>query len=119
MDISYRQHEGILRVEPAGSLSENDFEELAEALERLGDGDADLNGILIHTPEFPGYEEFGDLLAHVDFVREYGDRVPKVALCTDSPIGPLIESIGDLFADAEVERFGYDDQLEAEEWLLQ
>jgi len=98
MDITYRSDYGFIEVNPTGQLEEENFRDLAR--------------------DFPGWERFSDLMAHVSFVREYDDKIGKVAICTDSSIGALMQTIGDTFVDAEVERFAYDEKDEAEKWLL-
>ena len=118
MNISYRTDNGILSVEPTGPLSETDFETLSEELSSARTREAGLTGVLIRSKDFPGYERFSDMLAHAEFVRKQGDKVPKVALCTDSPVGKLLTTLGATFVDADVKRFSFDQQGEAERWLL-
>ena len=118
MEITYRTEYGILEVRPTGPLSEDDFKSLGSELESVISDDRPLNGLLIYTQEFPGYESASDLVAHGRFIGQFRDRVPKVAVCTDSPVAALLQVIGKLFADAEVKRFDYEDRDEAEKWLL-
>lgn len=118
MEITYRTEFGILEIQPTGSLSKSDFESLASELETiLGDQRA-LNGILINTRDFPGYESFSDLLAHGEFISKFSHRIPKVALCTDSTVAGFLQLMGKVFTDAEVRKFDHDDKDAAEKWLL-
>lgn len=118
MNITYKTDYGILELEPTSELREADFEQVGNELKRLQTEGRDLKGVLVKTEEFPGYQRFGDLLAHAEFVSDHGDEIPKVALCTDSRIGSLLEVIGDAFTEAEVERFDFADTDRAEKWIL-
>jgi len=118
MEITYSTEYGILEIRPTGSLGEEDFKSLARELETLDKDERTLNGILIHTEDFPGYKSFSDMLAHGEFIAEFRDRIPKVAVCTDSTVAGLMQVIGKVFTEAEVEKFDYENKDEAEKWLL-
>jgi hypothetical protein len=118
MNITYRSDYGFIEVNPTGRLEERNFRDLARQIESLREAGRELKGILVHTKDFPGWERFSDLLAHADFARENHDKVNKIAFCTDSKIGPLLQTAASNFADAEVERFDHDEKDEAEKWLL-
>lgn len=118
MKIAYRTEYGILEIRPTGALSEDDFKSLSSELETISKDDRKFCGILIHTEDFPGYESFSDLLTHGEFIAEYRDRIPKVAVCTDSAVAGLLPVIGKVFTEAEVKKFDYEDKDDAEKWLL-
>lgn len=118
MDITYRTEYGFLEVEPTGKLSEKDFQHLAKELEHIRQSGRELKGILFNTQEFPGYKDFADVIAHGKFIKDQHAKVRKVALCTDSTVAPLMQAFGDAFADAEVEKFAYEEKDKAEKWLL-
>ncbi|MDX1626335.1 MAG: STAS/SEC14 domain-containing protein [Wenzhouxiangellaceae bacterium] len=118
MKISYRTDYGILEVQPTGGLSEEDFENLASELDRIQDEGREFKGILIVTEEFPGYRKFADMLAHGEFIKEHRDRIPKIAICTDSPVAHLADLIGSTLTGAEVETYDHGERDDAEKWLL-
>jgi len=118
MDITYRSDYGFIEVTPTGKLEEENFQDLAREIESLRDSGRELKGVLVCTKDFPGWERFSDLLAHGDFVRDHHDKIRKIAFCTDSNIGEVFKTVGKNFAEAEVERFEYDEKDEAEKWLL-
>lgn len=118
MDITYRTEYGILAVEPTGELEKKEFEQLGSEIAHLRENDRKFNGILIHTRDFPGYKTFSDALAHGEFLGKHADGVGKVALCTDSAVGNLLEIAGSTFTNAEVRKFDYDQRDDAEKWLL-
>lgn len=118
IEITYRTDQGILKISPVDSLTDDDFENLSSEIERLRQDDRDLNGLLVKTEGFPGYERLSDALAHGEFIEEYHDKIKKVALCTDSPAGPFLEGLGKHLTKAEMKTFDYGDSDEAEKWLL-
>ena len=115
MDITYHTDDGILEIEPTGKLTEADFDELANELEESREHG--LKGLLIHTRSFPGYNKAAAAIAHTKFVRDYRDDIERVAISTDSKLGPLAEFVGKMVPDITVKRFDYDNKNEAEEWL--
>lgn len=118
MEIAYKTEYGILEIRPTGTLSEHDFKSMAAELETIEKDQRTLNGILIRTENFPGYESFSDMLAHAEFIAEFRDRIPKVAVCTDSTVAGLMQVIGKVFTEGEVRKFDYGNRDEAEKWLL-
>jgi hypothetical protein len=71
---------------------------------------------VIHTREFPGWENLGSLIQHVRFVRDHHRRVGRVALASDSRLADLAPRLAEHFVQAEVRRFGYDDLDAAIMW---
>lgn len=118
MEIIYRTEHGILEIRPTGSLSEDDFKSLGSELESIQKDQRTLNGVLIYTDDLPGYQGLSDMLAHGELIAEFRDRIPKVAVCTDSIAAGLLQVIGQVFTEAEIESFDYDNKDEAEKWLL-
>lgn len=118
MEITYRTEYGILETRPTGPLSEDDFKSLGNEIDSVLSDDRTLNGLLIYTKDFPGYESLSDLVAHGEFIGEYRDRVAKVAVCTDSSVAGLLQVIGKIFTEAEVKKFDFDEKDEADKWLL-
>jgi len=45
-------------------------------------------------------------------------QIAKVAICTDSTVGTLLEAIGRHFTHVDVRKFDFDDEDGAEKWIL-
>jgi hypothetical protein len=118
MEITYRTEYGILEVHPTGSLEESDFQALTSEIKSIHQSQRALKGILVYTKDFPGYETFSDLLAHGEFVKQHRDKIAKIALCTDSSVGKLLELAGNNLTETKAKQFPYDQKDEAEKWLL-
>jgi len=117
MDVTYQTEYGFLEVVPSGKLTARDFQNVAEEIARIRQSGQEFKGILIWTKSFPGYRKFSDLLAHGKFIKHHHDKVGKVAVCTDSRVGRLLQTIGNVYAEAEVRKFRYEQKNEAENWL--
>ncbi|MGA8278662.1 MAG: STAS/SEC14 domain-containing protein [Rhodanobacteraceae bacterium] len=110
---------GILVLAPVAdhALSEDDFEAVGKAIDDyLKDHDR-LHGILIHSRKFPGWQSVGALFAHLKFVNSVHDKISKIALVTDSPMGTFADRVLDPLMLAKVRKFGYDERDEAMSWL--
>jgi hypothetical protein len=107
---------GVLVVEIGQALRAQDFDVLAATADTWIDANGDLLGIVIHTREFPGWENLGSLIQHVRFVRDHHRRVGRVALASDSRLADLAPRLAEHFVQAEVRRFGYDDLDAAIMW---
>ena len=110
---------GILVLEPAAekALSEDDFEAVGKTIGvYLKDHDR-LRGILIHSRKFPGWQSIGALFAHLKFVSTVHDKISKIALVTNSPLGTFADHVLDPLMLAKVQKFDYDQRDEAMSWL--
>lgn len=118
VSISYRliPESGVIVVEPTGPLHVQDFDALAAAADAWIEAHGHLNGLVIHTHEFPGWESFGSMLRHIRFVREHQREIERVALAADPGLGNLVPRIADHFVKAKVKAFGYDELDAAIAW---
>jgi hypothetical protein len=110
---------GILVLEPEAdkALSEDDFEAVGKTIgDYLKDHDR-LRGILIHSRKFPGWQSVGALFAHLKFVNAVHDRISKVALVTNSPMGTFANHVLDPLMLAKIRKFDYDERDQAMSWL--
>ncbi|MDA3800144.1 MAG: STAS/SEC14 domain-containing protein [Kiritimatiellae bacterium] len=118
LHINLNKASGIVIAEPDGKLSKEDFVEAAKLIDPYIEETGKLNGIIIHTQSFPGWESFGAMVKHFKFVKNHHQCISHVAIVTDSKIGNTAEHIGSHFVKAEVKSFGYDEIEQAKEWIL-
>lgn len=110
---------GILTLEPASdsALSEDDFEAVGNVIkEYLADHDK-LPAIMIRTRRFPGWQNLGALFAHLKFVHRVHDKIGRIALVTNSPMGSFADHVLDPLMLAKIRRFDFDQDAEAMVWL--
>jgi len=109
--------EGILVLEPMSALSADDFRDLTVSVDTYLTEHLALHGILIHAQNFPGWENFAGLSAHLRFVREHHKKIERVALVTDSPLGTVVPALAKHFVSAQIRHFAYAEFEEALLWL--
>ena len=116
-DIS--EQKGIVVLEPdeQHSLSEDDFHHVTMLVDAYLEDHEKINGILITSRRFPGWEGMGAMLSHLKFVSAHHRKIERVAIVTDSPLGKFADHAVDHFIKAEVRSFEYDRQLDALNWL--
>ena len=108
---------GIAILEPDGPLSKDDFVHAAKVIDPYIEKTDQLNGLLIHTKTFPGWESFAALVSHLKFVQEHHRKVSRVALSTDSVISIFAEAIASHFVNAEIKLFSYQELEQAKDWI--
>ena len=107
---------GVLVVEPTGPLRADDFDALAMVVDPWIEAHGELRGLVVHTREFPGWENLGSLLRHLRFVRDHHRSVRRVALSADGKLAALAPRLAEHFVKAELRHFGYDEIDRAISW---
>jgi len=107
---------GVLVVEPKGPLSVTDFEQLALVVDPWIAAHDGLNGLVIHVGKFPGWDNLGSFIRHVQFIRNHHHKLRRVALAADTKLADFIPQLTDHFVAAEVKHFGYDEVDAAIAW---
>jgi hypothetical protein len=110
------QHNYCL-IEPDGPLSRDDFDAIARHIDPVIEAGGQLDGLIIKTRSFPGWESLGGLIEHFRFVRDHHRAIQRVALVTDTPLANLLPAIVGHFVSAEVRQFNFDDDDDAIEWM--
>lgn len=103
--ISVEEDRRVVRVRPSGSLSKADFLRLAGKVDPLIEKWGALNGLVIESRDFPGWQSIGALLRHMRFVSDHHRKIRRIALVTNSPLGSLAEHAASHFVAAEIKHF--------------
>jgi SpoIIAA-like len=104
-------------LEPAGPLSKADFESAVTIIDPYLEKTGRLDGLIIHTKAFPGWDSFSALCAHLTFVRNHHKKVSRLAVVTDSVLGTFAEAVGRHFVNAEIKVFPFLDMEAAKTWV--
>lgn len=118
LKITIHEDDAIAVLEPDSALSRKDFEIAAGMIDPMIERCGKLNGIIIHTKEFPGWDSFAAMLTHLKFVREHHTKIKRVAMVTDSILADLAPVVSGHFVAAEVKHFGFNAFKEARLWVL-
>jgi hypothetical protein len=111
------EQDGILIVTPEDRLSEADFQSISAIADPYIEANGNLNGILIHAKAFPGWQNFGAIVSHFQFVKGHHKHVSKVAAVSDSRFLAIAPKIASHFVSAEVKHFPESDYDDALNWL--
>jgi hypothetical protein len=109
---------GILILQPHGALKEDDFKHAVETIDPYLKEHGKLNGIIIYTKDFPGWEDFAAFTSHLKFIKNHHEKIEKIALVTDSIVGNLGESIASHFISAQIKNFDFTQKDEAMSWIM-
>ena len=111
------EDEAILIVKPEGALESSDFETIAKAVDPYIETQGDLRGLLIQSESFPGWRDFGALIAHLRFIRNHHKHIRKVAAVTDSAFASIAPHVAAHFVSADVRHFDFANRDAAMAWL--
>ncbi len=116
--ISHRliPESGVLVVEIRQPLRAQDFDALAVTADSWIEAHGELRGLVVHTREFPGWENVGGAIRHMCFIRDHQRKIERVALASDSQLASLAPRLAEHFVSAEVQNFAYDALEAATAW---
>ena len=112
------ENSGVLTLRPQGKLETQDFLTISEVIDPYIKKRGALEGIIIATKKFPGWEDFNGMIEHMKFVRNHHHNIAKVALVTDSKIADVAESLGKHFVKATIKHFPFNKLESAKRWML-
>ena len=118
LNITLDEQHGIVILEPDGPLSKDDFQSAVDIIDPLIEKSGHLNGLIIHSESFPGWDSFRAMHSHLTFIKEHHKKVPRIAFVTDSVISTLAETIGSHFVSADIKSFDYGNMDKARDWIL-
>ncbi|MBU3664627.1 MAG: STAS/SEC14 domain-containing protein [Chthoniobacterales bacterium] len=114
--LSLDQASGVLLLHPAGPLTAEDFTQIAATADPFIESNGSLKAVVIEAAHFPGWENFGAAASHFRFIRDHHQKIRKVAIVTDSPLGAAAEHLGSHFVAAEIKHFPSSRSSEAKAW---
>jgi len=119
LEISLEDKSKIAILKPNGALSQDDFKQVAEVIDPFIEKAGKINGIIIYTESFPGWDSFAGLVEHLKFVKEHHKKISHVAFVTDSNVGKIAEAMGNHFVSAEVKNFSFNQLEDAKRWIVE
>lgn len=115
IEIDHKNH--IAMLIPDGRLNVQDFKITTDKIDAYIKTTGKLNGLLIHTEHFPGWQDFNSMTSHLRFIKDHHRKIKKLALVTDSFFGTLAETLASHFVSAKIKNFDYKQLEEAKEWI--
>ena len=115
IEIDHKNH--IVMLIPDGRLSVQDFKNATDKIDAYIKTTDKLNGLLIHTEHFPGWQNFSSMTSHLRFINDHHKKIKKLALVSDSFLAPLAEILASHFVSAKIKNFDYKQLTEAKKWI--
>ena len=119
LNINIDEQNRIAIFEPDEKLSESDFKSAVNIIDPYINKVGNLNGLIICTKEFPGWESFAALVSHLSFVKGHHRKITHLAFVTDSKIGNFAEKIANHFVSADIKSFAYGELEMAKTWIVE
>jgi len=111
------EEEGIVIIEPSGSIKQSDFEALTMDMDNHIMQKGMIRGLIIHTESFPRWDDFGAFIKDMQFVIAYQRKIKRVASVTDSKLFMTIHRIARHLLFPEIKHFYYGDIEAAKKWM--
>ena len=105
-------------LEPHGALSKEDFDKAAAVIDPFIEETGRLNGIIIYTESFPGWENFAGLSEHIVFIKNHHQKIKRLAFVTDMKVIDYTKTIAAPFIEAQIKIFPYSEFDEARAWIV-
>lgn len=112
------QAHSILYVRPKSRLEPDDFVQLAKTVDPYIEEKGHLDGLIIETTAFPGWESLGAMASHFRFVRDHHKHIKRIGVVTDSAMGNVAERLASHFVAAEIKHFPAGELEAAKQWVM-
>jgi hypothetical protein len=106
----------VLRPTEMTRLTQVDFKKISDKIDGYLKQHDRLNGLLIVTDHFPGWENLKAFSAHLKLVKDHQKKINRVAIVSDSPFLTAAPHFVDHFIMAKVRHFDLSDIETAREW---
>jgi hypothetical protein len=107
---------GVMVVEIREALRAQDFDAVAATADMWIEAHGDLQGLVIHARDFPGWQNLAGLVRHLRFVRDHHRKIKRIALVADTEVASLAPRLAEHFVASEIKAFPYADLDRGIEW---
>ena len=117
LSVKLDEKNNIAILEPDSALSESDFNSATSILDPIISKKGKLNGLIIHTKDFPGWNSFAAFIAHLKFIKNHHKQISHIALVTDSKMADFAPIIARHFINAQIKQFNFTELKAAKYWI--
>jgi len=111
--------DAILILQPHGALKKEDFDNAVKVIDPFIEEQGKLNGVIIYSKTFPGWENFSAFNRHLKFIKNHHKKIKKLAFVTDSVVGDFGELVSSHFVAATIRNFDFNNLSAAKSWILE
>lgn len=109
----------IVTLQPHGALKKEDFDNAVKIIDPFIEEQGKLNGVIIYTETFPGWDDFAAFNRHLVFIKNHHKEIKKLAFVTDSLVGDFGEMMTGHFVEAVIKNFSFDQLEDAKTWIME
>ena len=117
LHVTLEKEKLLAVLEPDGALSKEDFDNAVRIIDPFIEENGKLNGIVIYTESFPGWEDFAALSRHITFIKNHHKKIARLAFVTDTAVIDYTKAIAAPFVEAEIKVFPFAQFDEAKAWV--
>lgn len=110
---------GVAVVEASGPTGVADVESLATVVDGWLAEHPTLQGVVVHAPSVPSWENVSGMTHHLRFVIAHHRRIEKLALAVDGQAAAIGAAVAGRVLHAEVRRFPFTDVDAAIAWAAE
>lgn len=114
--VEVRSADGVAVVHLDRPLRAGDVEELSREIDHWLTTHADLTGLVVVAPVFPGWDSLQALRRHAGFVLRHHRRIERVAVVADGLLPALAPPLAGTLLHPRVRHFRFDDEAAAIAW---
>ena len=108
----------IVTLQPHGALKKEDFDNAVKIIDPFIEEHGKLNGVIIYTETFPGWDDFAAFNRHLVFIKNHHKEIKKLAFVTNSLVGDFGEMMTGHFVEAVIKNFSFDQLEDAKTWIM-
>lgn len=116
LEFTLDEDRSLLILEPRDELEAADFDRVSAVLDPYLASQGSLSGLAIVARDFPGWDDFAALVAHLGFVREHHRQVERIAVVTNNRFFGALPRLASIFVHAEIRHFPTEEREAAESW---
>jgi len=109
----------IVTLQPHGALKKEDFDNAVKIIDPFIEEHGKLNGVIIYTETFPGWDDFAAFNRHLVFIKNHHKEIKKLAFVTNSLVGDFGEMMTGHFVEAVIKNFSFDQLEDAKTWIME
>ncbi len=109
----------IVTLQPHGALKKEDFDNAVKIIDPFIEEHGKLNGVIIYTETFPGWDDFAAFNRHLVFIKNHHKEIKKLAFVTNSLVGDFGEMMTGHFVEAVIKNFSFDQLEDAKAWIME
>ena len=118
LSIKIDEEKLIAILQPEGPLSEKDFQLATNQLAPFIKNSKRLNGLIIYTKFFPGWQSLPALFSHFRFVKNHHQKVSHLVLVSDSILTNFATLVIRHFIKPKIKVFPYHEFEKAKKWVV-